>query len=496
MRMRARVKLDAILATTIILTAIAVRFYHLDLKMRFIWDEGRDMMAIHNIVANKDLTLFGPYNEIGGKKDFFGVFHYYLMAPALWLANYDPIGPAALTAGLGVLSVGLLYWLIRKNYSKQVALGTTALYAVSPLVVHYVQWPWNPNTTPFFALLFFCALERLKTKKSMLWSGTAGLLLGLAFQLHYFTIALGFAWLLTILRLPGLSKLKQKVIHGAGFVVGFVLPNLSFVLFDFTHEHFYWNIVRETLAGGGQQQYLTPTISSLVFGPVLYLQTVIEGLFAIQSFPAVLLAILFLVWVTSKIIARKPDLAGWLSVSWLGMLVLAGLFPQTVNDYHSNYLWFGILLFTVLLIEKIVRSVVRNALLYIIVGLCIYLLIQIQLFRQPNWSENMPLVRDLSNSIVAEEQQTNADHKKTIEVAALTDADTRAVRYRYFLVAGGVYPLAIDKYPEADVLYVISPHSESESKKNPAWELQSFVELPWEEIADIQGTRVFRVEKP
>ena len=65
-----------------------------------------------------------------------------------------------------------------------------------------------------------------------------------------------------------------------------------------------------------------------------------------------------------------------------------------------------------------------------------------------------------------------------------------------FLVAGGVNPLGIDKYPEADVLYVISPHSESESKKNPAWELQSFVELPWEEIADIQGTRVFRVEKP
>ena len=55
----------------IVVISIFVRFYHLDIKMRFIWDEGRDMMAIHRIVADKNITLFGPFNEIDGKKDFF-----------------------------------------------------------------------------------------------------------------------------------------------------------------------------------------------------------------------------------------------------------------------------------------------------------------------------------------------------------------------------------------------------------------------------------------
>ena len=156
--------------------------------MRFIWDEGRDMLAIHNIVANKDLTLFGPYNEIGGKR-FFWRFSLLLDGSCIMAGELRPHWTSSIDCRIGSAECWTTVLADTKNYSKQVALGTTALYAVSPLVVHYVQWPWNPNTTPFLHCCF-CALERLKTKKSVLWSGTAGLLLGLAFQLHYFTIAL------------------------------------------------------------------------------------------------------------------------------------------------------------------------------------------------------------------------------------------------------------------------------------------------------------------
>lgn len=62
------------LISVIFLLAVFLRSYHLELKMRFIWDEGRDMIAIHNMIVNRKLTLFGPYNEIDRKKDFFGFF--------------------------------------------------------------------------------------------------------------------------------------------------------------------------------------------------------------------------------------------------------------------------------------------------------------------------------------------------------------------------------------------------------------------------------------
>lgn len=71
-------KPQTILVLVLVMAAF-LRLYRIDVLMRFIWDEGRDMMAIRSIIVNHDLTLFGPFNEIGGKKDFFGVFHYYLM---------------------------------------------------------------------------------------------------------------------------------------------------------------------------------------------------------------------------------------------------------------------------------------------------------------------------------------------------------------------------------------------------------------------------------
>ncbi len=453
------------------------------------------MLAIRHMVVNRDVTLFGPFNEIGNKKDFFGVFHYYLMAPALWLAHYNPVGPAIFTAVLGIFSVGLLYWLTRRYYSTRVSLAVTALYAVSPLIVYQVSWPWNPNTTPFFALLFLICLEMLKQHKRVAWSLLAGFLLGLLFQLHYFTIALGLAWLLTMSKSLNRQSLKHKVRHWLVFSCAFVLPNLTFVIFDFTHEHFYWNILKATLVGGSEQQYLTPTLYSLIVNPVFFTKTVLQGLFEFPPIVTGILTMMFLFWWLLQLIKRKADLLGWFSISWLGMLVLVGLFPLTVNDYHSNYLWFGVILFFVLLIEKTTKHVSRFAFALVIVLLTIYFVLHNHAFTPPDWSENMPLTRNMSNAIVFDAQSSGYDAQIKIAVAALTDADARAVRYRYFLIAGGLEPVGIDQYPNADVLYIISNHDETDSKRNPAWELHTFINLPWVEVYKEGESRVFRAEK-
>lgn len=453
------------------------------------------MLAIRQMLVNRDITLFGPFNEIGNKKDFFGVFHYYLMAPALWLAQYNPVGPAIFTAVLGIFSVGLLYWLTRRYYRTCTALAVTALYAVSPLVAYQVSWPWNPNTTPFFALLFLICLEMLKYHKRVVWSLLAGFLLGLLFQLHYFTIALGLAWLLTMLTSLSQLSLKNKLRHWIVFCSAFTLPNLTFVIFDITHEYFYWNILKATLAGGGEQQYLLPSFYSIIIGPIIYTKTVFAGLTSAPAGLLGLFTLIFSVWWVLQIIKIRPNLIGWFSISWFGMMILVGLFPLTVNDYHSNYLWFGLIIFLVLLIEKLIKKTSQFAYPLTVVLLAVYLIFHNHVFTKPDWSENLPLIRNVSNAIVLDAQTHGYSAQTKIAVAALTDADTRAVRYRYFLIVGGLQPTGIDQYPNSDVLYVISPYDESTSKQNPAWELQTFITLPWEEIYRQEGTRVFRAEK-
>ena len=486
---------SSILLVGILALAAFLRLYNIEAKMRFIWDEGRDMLAIRHMLVNRDITLFGPFNEIGNKKDFFGVFHYYLMAPALWLAHYNPVGPAIFTAVLGIISVGLLYWLARRYYPTHIALAITSLYAVSPLVVHQVSWPWNPNTTPFFALLFLLCLEMLKQHKRVAWSILAGFLLGLLFQLHYFTITLGLAWVLTMFSSLNHQSSRRKIRHWITFISAFIFPNLTFVLFDLTHDHFYWNILKATLAGGTEQQYLTPTIYALLVNPLFYTKTVLQGLFEFPTFITGLLTLGFFALLFYSLFKLKPNVVGWFTISWLGMMVLVGLFPLTVNDYHSNYLWFGLVLFFTVCIDKVVKKTNRYAFPLIIGLLSLYFVSNNHVFTPPDWSENMPLIRNMSNAIVADAKTNSYDAQTRIAVAALTDADARASRYRYFLIASGLEPVGIDQYPNADVLYIISIHDENASKQNPAWELQTFINLPWQEIYREGESRVFRAEK-
>ncbi|HNS65012.1 MAG TPA: hypothetical protein PKJ26_00785 [Candidatus Woesebacteria bacterium] len=177
------------------------------------------------------------------------------------------------------------------------------------------------------------------------------------------------------------------------------------------------------------------------------------------------------------------------------MMVLVGLFPLTVNDYHSNYLWFGLVLFTTLCIDKVIKKTNRYAFPLIIGLLTLYFVSNNHVFTPPDWSENMPLTRNLSNAIVADAKSNDYDATTNIAVAALTDADARAGRYRYFLIASGLEPVGIDQYPNADVLYIISNYNEADSKRNPAWELQTFINLSWQEIYREGEARVFRAEK-
>ena len=453
------------------------------------------MLAVRHMLVNRDITLFGPFNEIGNKKDFFGVFHYYLMAPALWLAHYNPVGPAIFTAVLGIISVGLLYWLTKRYYSMRIALAVTVLYAASPLVVYQVSWPWNPNTTPFFALLFLICLEMLKQHKRVAWSVLAGFLLGLLFQLHYFTIALGLTWLLTMVKSINHQSCKRKIRHWIAFCSAFVFPNFSFVIFDLTHDHFYWNILKATLTGGTEQQYLTPTLYSLLINPLIFTKIVLQGLFEFPTIITGLLTLIFMAWLMLQMLKIKPNLVGWFSISWFGMLVLVWLFPLTVNDYHSNYLWFGLILFLILFIEKAIGKTNRYAFPLMVGLLTTYFVLHNHVFTPPGWSEQMPLTRNLSNAIVANVKDNGYTAQTKIAVAALTDADILAGRYRYFLIAGGLEPVGINQYSNADVLYIISIHNENDSKLNPARELQAFIFLPWQEIYREGESRVFRANK-
>ena len=158
----------------ILLLAASLRLWNLPTRMPFLADQGRDMLRVYELYTTRRLTLLGPSSSQGNF--FFGPIYYYLIAPGLILAQFNPLG-----AVLGVILVDLigLYFLFRLTRSLSLAL----IYATSPLLIHWSQSALNPFFIPgLTAVCLFC----LSKRKFFL----AGILAGSIIQLHYAAVIL------------------------------------------------------------------------------------------------------------------------------------------------------------------------------------------------------------------------------------------------------------------------------------------------------------------
>lgn len=172
----------------ILALAAFMRLYRIQDYMTFLGDEGRDVLVVYNILHGH-LTLLGPTSSVGGF--FLGPIYYYFMAPFLWVFKYNPVGPAVGVALIGVLTVWLIYLVGKDFFNTKVGLIAALIYAISPLVITYSRSSWNPNPLPFVSLLVLFLLYKALAKNSLKLFFVAGILFGVAMQLHYLALFLG-----------------------------------------------------------------------------------------------------------------------------------------------------------------------------------------------------------------------------------------------------------------------------------------------------------------
>src|SRR3989344_800487 len=97
--------------------------------------------------------LLGPRASFGGFN--FGAIYYYLIAPFVWLFNFNPIGAVAASVFFSILSILMLYRLVRLWFNdRNLALLAAGLQALSLFDVQNAYYISNPNLLPFFLLWF------------------------------------------------------------------------------------------------------------------------------------------------------------------------------------------------------------------------------------------------------------------------------------------------------------------------------------------------------
>lgn len=357
---------ELILIIIILLIAAFLRLYRISDYMTFLGDEGRDSLIVRNIVfgfgdllqghfslAKEHLTLLGPRASAG---DFFtGPIYYYMMAPFLFLWNFNPVGPAIMIALLSVATTYLIYKFGKEFFGSLAGLIAAGLYALAPVVITYAHSSWNPNPMPFFTLLLLYVLYKGVVEKKKWLFALVGILYGITLQLHYIELFTGLIIMLfTLIGSFVYQKESWKTVfqYAVLLFVGFILGFSPFLAFELRHGFANTKtIIGFILYGNGDPNVLPNhsffgnvfTVFFRVFGDLLWYYPQAGRL---NDTPQIVLYVwMAVVWISGIVsvlfLGRvKNKFVRLLFLLWIFLgVILFGFYKKPIYDYYFEFMF-------------------------------------------------------------------------------------------------------------------------------------------------------------
>lgn len=482
-------KAEFIIFLTILLVAAFLRFYKLDQYMTFLGDEGRDALMIKRILTTFDIPLIGPPTSIGNM--YLGPLYYYMMSLPMAIFWLSPLAAAGMVALIGTTTVGLIYYLSRKWFGPVSAIIAALLYAISPVTIIYSRSSWNPNPTPFFALLTILGLYQLNQTKNFLWLGLIGASFAFALQMHYLAlILLPIIGVLYFYELVKLIKEKKSIKHP---VLGTILGILVFltlmsplVIFDLKHNFINYRAFTTFFF-----EDRTTTVNLNIFNTLdriwpIYQHNFIERYLTGED-P-------WLIWITSVLILF-PII--WVRTSWpllalyvwlsLGVLGLA-LYKQSIYDHYLGFLNPA----AFLLLGSVATSLPQDKTKRVVVS--VFLLGLILLLVNANLQRS-PLKSAPNNQL-----------KRTQNISRFVIEEAKEKPFNFALIAKNNYDSAYQFYLEiykskpeqvpfniTDQLFVVCEDPQCSPINHPKYEIAAFGWAKVENVKDFSGVKVFKL---
>ncbi len=249
-----RLPISLWLLFVIVVVGIFFRTYHFGDWLLFKGDAFRDAVLVSHVLTDGpgSLPLLGP--RAGGTTLHLGPIFYYFQSLSIFLFSSTDAPVLAYPDLLfSLLSLPLIFFLAKRYFSTCWSLTIAAMFSVSFLAIEYSRFAWNPNSVPFFTLLFLYAILRVyddaEIRKGS-WTICAGVALGVASQLH-FSAFLGLPTTLTLFVLLNRIVFKKTLSWG---ILGLFFATLFFIYTPV--------FVSEGLTGGDNTAQFFKAISS------------------------------------------------------------------------------------------------------------------------------------------------------------------------------------------------------------------------------------------
>ena len=437
--------------------------------MEFLGDQGRDVVIVRDFLKNGNLFFIGPQTSIGNM--YLGPFYYYLIAPALLIATFNPVGPAIMVALLGVATAYLIFFVTKKWSNQRAAFIAAFLYAISPIAIKYSNFSWNPNIMPFFALLFVY----LMTEKRYLW---ASLAFAMCLNSHYLALLL-----LPIAFIIWLSNSPQKYIKETIFaVIIFLFSLIPQILFDLRHQG--QNI--KALATFFTQREATVNLKaykSLPIIPSLFNQINTDLLAGKNITFGIIVSIVLFLGIIYLLLKHRNQKLIYCVLWYLAGLVGLGLYKQHIYSHYFGFLFPVVFILMALFLSKVPKLLTT----FLLIFLTIFSLLQ-NPFRWPPNSQLKTTTR-IIDLILANSNNQEFNF-------ALLAKQNYDPPYRYVLSEKNA-PVKLLQDKITQQLFVVCEPFQIDCQpiNNPEWNIAAFgwakIDNQWE----INGIKIFKLIK-
>lgn len=190
----------------IFIILLFLRFYDMETRSHFGWDEVNNAWAAKNIIVNHEFPLLGFQAKLNSGI-YIGPYYYYLIAIIYSLTGLDPIAAGIIAGITSIFTFITLFYILNKLLSANVALIAVFLNTVSVFAINFDRVQGPVNFIPSIALIIFFSLYKIITgnPKFILL-----LVLAFGFSLHIHITAIYFPMII-LLCLPFFPRTKYML---------------------------------------------------------------------------------------------------------------------------------------------------------------------------------------------------------------------------------------------------------------------------------------------
>ncbi len=212
------------------------RFYNLEKRVIFDWDQENYSFQVKRILVEKRLTLIGP--RVKDETGFFlAPYFFYLLTPFYFFTTLHPSALIIFLIFYNSLSFFLSFYFLKNLFGIWQAIFFLAFWSINYLLINFETTPWNPIVIPIATIIVWHLTKlSFEDKNNKWWFYLfSGFLIGFFNNFHFQFILLLIFFLFFEVILS-INKKKLSIKKFILILLGYFLTFLPIIIFDFRHN--------------------------------------------------------------------------------------------------------------------------------------------------------------------------------------------------------------------------------------------------------------------